>query len=131
MKKENFYGLDKFEDVKNKVKDILMQKALFRKELWGEEAYNIVLRSILLRCIDMNWPAHIDKMSKLRDGIHLRGYANVNPLVQYQNEGFEMFNAMIQKIAQEVVLYTLRVEVQIKKKEPTENVEEEKSADNK
>ena len=42
-----------------------------------------------------------------------------------------MFNAMIQKIAQEVVLYTLRVEVQIKKKEPTENVEEEKSADNK
>lgn len=131
LKKENFYGLDKFEDVKNKVKDILMQKALSRKELWGEEAYNIVLRSILLRCIDMNWPAHIDKMSKLRDGIHLRGYANVNPLVQYQNEGFEMFNAMIQKIAQEVVLYTLRVEVQIKKKEPTENVEEEKSADNK
>lgn len=68
----------------------------------------------------MNWPSHIDKMSKLRDGIHLRGYANVNPLVQYKNEGFEMFNQMMEKIANEVVVYTLKVEVTIRKKTEAE-----------
>ena len=73
----------------------------------------------------MNWPAHIDQMTKLRDGIHLRAYSNVNPLVQYQSEGFEMFQKMMDKIATEVVLYTLKVEVTFtKKEEPSKNAAE-------
>ena len=125
ISKELFYGLENTRDIALKVKEILISGAEKRKELWGEEAYNVILKSILLRCIDMNWPAHIDQMTKLRDGIHLRAYSNVNPLVQYQNEGFEMFQKMMDKIATEVVLYTLKVEVTFTKKEPT-NQEENK-----
>ena len=117
ISKELFYGLENTYQIALKVKEILISGAEKRKELWGEEAYNVILKSILLRCIDMNWPSHIDQMTKLRDGIHLRAYSNQNPLVQYQNEGYEMFQKMMDKIATEVVLYTLRVEVTFTKKE--------------
>lgn len=122
ISKELFYGLENTMQIALKVKEILISGAEKRKEQWGEEAYNVILKSILLRCIDMNWPAHIDQMTKLRDGIHLRAYSNVNPLVQYQSEGFEMFQKMMDKIATEVVLYTLKVEVTFtKKEEPSKN----------
>ena len=89
-------------------------------------AYLSIQSSILLRVIDKNWPAHIDKMTKLRDGIFFRQYANANPLNQYKNDGFKMFNQMMEKIAQEVVLYTLRVQVQIKKMNAEEVAKMEK-----
>ena len=53
-------------------------------------------------------------MTKLRDGIFFRQYANANPLNQYKNDGFNMFNQMMETIAEQVVLYTLRVQVQIR-----------------
>lgn len=53
-------------------------------------------------------------MTKLRDGIFFRQYANANPLNQYKNDAFEMFNQMMEQIAQEVVLYTLKAQVQIR-----------------
>ncbi len=113
VKKEDFYGLERFSDYVNKTRDILMAKTEERRKEWGEEAYLEIQSNIILRVIDRNWPAHIDKMTKLRDGIMYRQYANANPLVQYKNDGFKMFNQMLEEIANEVVLYTLRVQVQI------------------
>ena len=113
VKKEDFYGLERFSDYVNKTRDILMAKTEERRKEWGEEAYLEIQSNIILRVIDRNWPAHIDKMTKLRDGIMYRQYANANPLVQYKNDGFKMFNQMLEDIANEVVLYTLRVQVQI------------------
>lgn len=113
VKKEDFYGLERFSDYVNKTRDILMAKTEERRKKWGEEAYLEIQSNIILRVIDRNWPAHIDKMTKLRDGIMYRQYANANPLVQYKNDGFKMFNQMLEEIANEVVLYTLRVQVQI------------------
>ncbi len=117
VNKEMFFGLESTYDIALKVKEILLSRAEKRKELWGEDAYNVILKNILLRCIDMNWPAHIDKMTKLRDGIHYRAYSNTNPLVQYKSEGFEMFQKMMDKISTEVVLYTLKVEVKFTNKD--------------
>lgn len=124
--KEDFFGLERFQDYVDKTREILMKKTEDRKQEWGDEAYYQILRSILLRVIDRNWPVQIDKMTKLRDGIFLRQYANVNPLNQYKNDGFEMFNKMMETIAEQVVLYTLRVEVQIRKLTP-EEVEKQKA----
>ena len=90
-----------------------MKKTEERRKEWGESAYLNIQSSILLRVIDKNWPAHIDKMTKLRDGIFFRQYANANPLNQYKNDGFNMFNQMMETISEEVVLYTLKVQVQI------------------
>ena len=92
-----------------------MKKTEERKAEWGEKAYLNIQSSILLRVIDKNWPAHIDKMTKLRDGIFFRQYANANPLNQYKTDGFEMFNKMMEAIAEEVVLYTLKIQVQVQR----------------
>ena len=126
--KEEFYGLERYPDFVNKTCDLLMKKTEERKEEWGEDAYLNIQSSILLRVIDKNWPAHIDKMTKLRDGIFFRQYANVNPLNQYKNDGFKMFNQMMESIAEQVVLYTLKIQVQIRKMtaEEVERMEKEK-----
>ncbi|MCQ2438639.1 MAG: preprotein translocase subunit SecA [Oscillospiraceae bacterium] len=68
-------------------------------------------RVILLRVVDEYWMEHIDAMSDLRQGIGLRGYANVKPVDAYKQEGFEMFEQMISGIRQEVVrrIFTVRI----------------------
>ncbi len=68
-------------------------------------------RVILLRVVDEFWMDHIDAMHELRQGIGLRGYAQVNPVDAYKQEGFEMFEAMINGITEEVVrrIFTVRV----------------------
>ena len=124
--KENFYGLERYNDYVERARELLMKKTEERRAEWGEEAYLSIQSSILLRVIDKNWPAHIDKMTKLRDGIFFRQYANSNPLNQYKNDGFEMFNQMMERIADEVVLYTLKVQVQIRKMSADEVKEMEK-----
>jgi len=68
-------------------------------------------RVVLLRVVDEFWMDHIDGMSDLRLGIGLRGYANVKPIDAYKQEGFEMFDQMIEGIRSEVVrrIFTARV----------------------
>ncbi|MCD0793430.1 preprotein translocase subunit SecA, partial [Staphylococcus aureus] len=61
-----------------------------------EEQMNEFERMILLRSIDSHWTDHIDTMDQLRQGIHLRSYAQQNPLRDYQNEGHELFDIMMQ-----------------------------------
>ena len=113
ISREDFYDLERFNDYVEQTRKLLMRRTEERRKEWGEEAYLSIQSSILLRVIDKKWPAHIDKMTKLRDGIFFRQYANANPLNQYKNDGFEMFNKMMESIAEEVVMYTLKAQVQI------------------
>lgn len=71
-------------------------------------------RRIVLRTIDRNWIEHIDTMDKLRNGIHLRSYAQGNPLQQYVNEGYELYDSMMESISREIVLYTSKIRVERK-----------------
>ena len=112
--KSDFYGLERYPDYVDKARTLLMKKTEERREEWGEDAYLGIQSSILLRVIDKNWPAHIDKMTKLRDGIFFRQYANANPLNQYKTDGFNMFNQMMETIAEQVVLYTLKAQVEVR-----------------
>ncbi|MGM9521038.1 MAG: preprotein translocase subunit SecA [Oscillospiraceae bacterium] len=70
-----------------------------------------VERIVLLRVVDEYWMDHIDAMQELRQGIRLRAYAQVNPVDEYKKEGFEMFEAMINGIKEEVVrrMFIVRV----------------------
>ena len=61
-------------------------------------------RAIILHCIDQNWTKHIDAMDKLREGIFLRSYANVNPLQDYVNEGYRMFRETLELASVDAVL---------------------------
>ena len=75
-------------------------------------------RVVMLRVVDEYWMDHIDAMDELKRGIGLRGYGSVKPIDAYKQEGFDMFEAMVQGIREETVrrLYTVRV----RKEQPVE-----------
>ncbi len=93
------------------------------KAEWPEEIKNQIERSLILRCIDQNWTKHIDAMSRLREGIHLRSYANVNPLQDYVNEGYRMFKECLDLASVDAVLNLVNVKIERKPVEeaPAEN----------
>ena len=68
-------------------------------------------RVVMLRVVDEYWMDHIDAMDELKRGIGLRGYGNIKPIDAYKQEGFDMFEAMINGIREETVrrLYTIRI----------------------
>ncbi len=68
-------------------------------------------KDVSLNVIDRAWVNHIDTMSKLRDGIGLRSYAQDNPLQAYVTEGYQMFENMMHDIAQEIVRYCMNLKV--------------------
>lgn len=78
------------------------------------DQFNQFEKTIVLRNMDRNWIEHIDMMDKLRNGIHLRSYAQNNPLQAYIQEGYEMFEEMQGRIAREVVFFALKVQVERK-----------------
>jgi len=75
-------------------------------------------RIVLLRTVDSKWMDHIDAMETLRQGIHLRAYAQIDPLTAYQQEGFQMFHEMIHSIQEEVVMYIFKAQVQLQELPP-------------
>ena len=68
-------------------------------------------RAIALRVIDTHWMEHINTMSVLREGIHLRGYAQEDPLRAYTTEGYELFDNLLDVIDKEVVTFLMKAEV--------------------
>lgn len=66
---------------------------------------------ILLRSIDSKWIDHIDAMDQLRQGIHLRAYGQTDPLREYQNEGFAMFEDMVAAVREDVAKYAMKAEI--------------------
>jgi preprotein translocase subunit SecA len=79
----------------------------------GAELMRALERYILLQIIDDRWREHLHDMDYLREGIHLRGFAQIDPLVAYKNEGFEMFTGLINSIWEEFARYIFNVEVEI------------------
>ena len=70
-------------------------------------------RQILLQIIDNRWREHLYEMDYLREGIHLRGFAQIDPLVAYKNEGYTMFQELMASIWEEFVRVIFHVEVNI------------------
>ena len=69
-------------------------------------------KAVLLQVLDAHWREHLAAMDYLRQGIHLRGYAQKNPKQEYKREAFEMFQALVQRIHQEAVGFMARAEFQ-------------------
>ena len=102
---------------------------LERKSQWPEEICQQIERNFILRCIDQNWTKHIDAMARLREGIHLRSYANVNPLQDYVNEGYKMFRECLNIASVDAVLNLVNVKVEKKAKDEVEEKGEVIDAD--
>ena len=83
-----------------------------KKSLVGEDVMHQFEKSVMLQTLDNLWKEHLAAMDHLRQGIHLRGYAQKNPKQEYKRESFELFTQMLETLKQEVVAILCRVQVQ-------------------
>ncbi|MEV6709382.1 preprotein translocase subunit SecA [Micromonospora wenchangensis] len=89
-----------------------------REESLGEEATRQLERMVLLQVIDRKWREHLYEMDYLQEGISLRAYAQRDPVIEYQREGFDMFATMMEGIKEETVGFLYNLEVQVQEPEP-------------
>jgi preprotein translocase subunit SecA len=101
------------EQLKDALDDDAMNAYDERETALGEELMRHLERSILLQVIDNRWREHLFDMDYLREGIHLRGFAQIDPLVAYKNEGYSMFSELMHSIWDEFSKLVFRAEVQI------------------
>ncbi|HEX5983008.1 MAG TPA: preprotein translocase subunit SecA [Solirubrobacterales bacterium] len=101
------------EQLKEALDDDAMNAYDEREEQLGEELMRYLERSILLQVIDNRWREHLFDMDYLREGIHLRGFAQIDPLVAYKNEGYSMFEELMHSIWDEFSKLVYRAEVEI------------------
>ena len=109
--KKNLYDESLVEDCGPDLGQVLLDRYHERRAEWPEELAQRVERTLILHCIDQNWTKHIDAMARLREAIHLRSYANVNPLQDYVNEGYSMFKECLNLASVDAVLNLMNVKV--------------------
>jgi preprotein translocase subunit SecA len=80
-------------------------------EVVGSDAMHHYERAIMLQSVDMHWREHLSALDHLRQGIHLRGYAQKNPKQEYKREAFELFSMMLDVIKREVTQVLMAVQV--------------------
>ncbi len=89
------------------------QKYEKKEKHLGVEIWNQVVRSMYLSTIDQFWTQHLTSIDDLREGINLRGYAQLDPLIEYKNEAFRMFEKLLGDINYESIRRVMRVEVEM------------------
>jgi preprotein translocase subunit SecA len=109
--KETLWGKEP-EEITELLKRLVREKYEEREALLGTETMREFEKVVTLRAVDSKWMDHIDAMDQLRQGIHLRAYGGTDPLREYQFEGFEMFQQMIETIQEEVATYIMKAQVE-------------------
>ena len=124
---EDSISADDLEDKSNQeIKDYLMERAseVYANQvskLRDEEAVQEFQKVLILRVVDNKWTDHIDALDQLRQAVGLRGYAQNNPVVEYQAEGFRMFNDMIGSIEFDVTRLMMKAQIHEQERPRTEH----------
>lgn len=100
------------EEIEAEIMRKVLEKYDEKEAELGPEQMREFEKVILLRTVDSKWMDHIDQMDQLRQGIHLRAYGQNDPLREYQMEGFNMFEAMIENVEEEVARYVMKAQIQ-------------------
>ncbi|MFD0556041.1 protein translocase subunit secA [Stackebrandtia endophytica] len=88
------------------------------EEVGGAEVMRTLERNVLLEVIDRKWREHLYEMDYLKEGITLRAYAQRDPVIEYQREGYDMFNVMLDGIKEDTVRYLFNLNVKVEETEP-------------
>ena len=91
------------EEITDFLKETGEKKLQERREMFGDEIYQDLSRKILLHNVDSLWMDHIDAMDNLKEGIHLRSYAQQDPVVAFRMESYDMFDEMTETIRENTV----------------------------
>ncbi len=109
-----------------KVIDIIEQAYREKEQSISTEVLNHFEKSIMLQVLDNSWKEHLAAMDNLRQGIHLRGYAQKDPKQEYKREAFEMFTSLLDHIKYEVV--GILSKVQVSQEEDVQAIDEQRQA---
>jgi preprotein translocase subunit SecA len=117
------------EDIVEKVVAAAHQHFAAKVAIVGEDQFNPFMRMVLLQSIDSHWREHLAALDYLRQGIHLRGYAQKNPKQEYKREAFELFAQLLDLVKLEVtrLLMTVRIQTQEQVAQAAEAIEERAS----
>jgi preprotein translocase subunit SecA len=99
------------EQIAAKVQDELEKLFTDKEAQIGGDNMRMLEKHIMLNVLDQNWKEHLGRMDYLRQGIHLRGYAQKQPKQEYKKEAFELFSEMLEKVKREVVSLLARVRI--------------------
>ncbi len=99
------------EPLRQKIVDAFMAAYQAKEQQTGAEVMRQFEKAVLLQVLDNLWREHLANMDYLRQGIHLRGYAQVNPKQEYKREAFDMFATMLERLKYEVVGILAKVQV--------------------
>jgi len=100
------------ETLRQRILDEMEQAYQEKEALVGSENMRVYEKAVMLQVLDAHWKEHLAAMDYLRQGIHLRGYAQKNPKQEYKREAFEMFTRMLESIKREVISVLTKVQVQ-------------------
>jgi preprotein translocase subunit SecA len=101
------------EPLRRRILDELVRVYQDKEAQAGAEQMRRIEKEVMLFTLDTHWKEHLAAMDYLRQGIHLRGYAQKNPKQEYKREAFEMFSAMLEAIKLEVVQILSRLQLQM------------------
>jgi preprotein translocase subunit SecA len=99
------------EALRERLRDLALKQYETKLDQVGPELFHPFERNLMLQMVDQHWREHLAALDHLRQGIHLRGYAQKNPKQEYKREAFELFSDMLDRIKQDVVKYVLTVQV--------------------
>ncbi len=97
--------------LREKIIESIVSDYRAKEELYGAETMRHIEKAVMLQVLDSQWKEHLAMMDQLRQGIHLRGYAQKDPKQEYKRESFAMFTDMLDRIKHEVVTLLSRVQV--------------------
>ena len=100
------------ETLRQRILDEFEHSYIEKEALAGKDTLRHFEKAVMLKVLDEQWKDHLATMDHLRQGIHLRGYAQKNPKQEYKREAFELFTAMLDRVKLEVVEVISRVRVQ-------------------
>lgn len=112
------------EKLRERIHDELSKSYADKEEQVGEEVLRHFEKAIMLQSLDSHWKEHLAAMDHLRQGIHLRGYAQKNPKQEYKRESFELFSEMLETLKTDVI--TILSKVQVRAESDVEAVEEKR-----
>ena len=112
------------ETLKEKIHEAVSVAYKQKEDMVGDDVLRQFEKAIMLQTLDTLWKEHLASIDHLRQGIHLRGYANKNPKQEYKRESFALFSAMLENLKSEVVMVLSKV--QVRAESDVEAVEEQR-----
>ena len=99
------------EPLRERILDAFAAAHLAKEKVVGSETMRAIEKAVMLQVLDVIWKEHLAAMDYLRQGIHLRGYAQKNPKQEYKRESFDMFRALLERFKTEVTRLLSRGEI--------------------